>query len=153
LPIIYRAAARGQQGGLFSFALGHWSAVGAIQGMAPVKMKMDTSIALCGWFKYYYYGKTDSAQVKFINSLDSTVYSSAGIGPGNFIDLSRGPQKTPTRSGSCRASLPNGPSLPTAPLVSKQYPNYSAQWSTHASPRGDASANINGIQPGGHADF
>ncbi|MGB7568055.1 MAG: fibro-slime domain-containing protein, partial [Chitinivibrionales bacterium] len=96
------------------------------RSMAPVKMKMDTSIALCGWFKYYYYGPTDSAQVKFMNSLDSTVYSSAGIGPGNFIDLS-GVLKNSDTVWVLPASSPNGPPLPNGvPSVSNKYPNYSA---------------------------
>ena len=91
------------------------------KGMSPVKMKMDTSIALCGWFKYYYYGKIDSAQVKFINSLDSAVYSSAGIGPGNFIDLS-GILKNSDTVWVLPASLPNGPSLPNgAPSRSRGF--------------------------------
>jgi fibro-slime domain len=122
------------------------------RSMAPVKMKMDTSIALCGWFKYYYYGKTDSAQVKFINSLDSMVYSSAGIGPGNFIDLS-GYLKSSDTVWVLPASLPNGPSLPNgAPSISKQYPNYSAQCQRTLL-LGATLRDINGIQPGGHADF
>ncbi|MBN1306913.1 MAG: fibro-slime domain-containing protein [Chitinispirillaceae bacterium] len=49
---------------------------------------MDTSITRCGWFKYPYYGIPDSAQVKFMNSLDSTLFSGIGLGDGPFIDLS-----------------------------------------------------------------
>jgi fibro-slime domain-containing protein len=152
LPII---TAQPPAGNKVVYFLSPWD-IGApsvqFRGMAPVKMKMDTSIALCGWFKYYYYGKTDSAQVKFINSLDSTVYSSAGIGPGNFIDLS-GVLKNSDTVWVLPASLPNGPSLPNgAPSISKQYPNYSAQCQRTLL-LGATLRDINGIQPGGHADF
>jgi fibro-slime domain-containing protein len=89
-------------------------------GLASIKMKMDTSIALCGWFKYYYYGKPADARAKFINSLDSTVYSSAGTGNGNFIDLS-GVLASSDTAWVLPVPLPNGP-----PSVSRQYPNQSA---------------------------
>jgi fibro-slime domain-containing protein len=90
------------------------------KGMSSIKMKMDTSIALCGWFKYYYYGKTDSAQVKFTNSLDSTVFSSVGIGQGNFIDLSATLASSDT-VWVMPISYPTG-----IPSISSKYPGVSA---------------------------
>ena len=89
-------------------------------GLASIKMKMDTSIALCGWFKYYYYGKPANARAKFINSLDSIVYSSVGPGNGNFIDLSAVLASSDT-AWVLPVPYPNG-----APSVSRQYPNQSA---------------------------
>ena len=89
-------------------------------GLASIKMKMDTSIALCGWFKYYYYGKPVNARAKFMNSLDSTVYSSIGTGAGGFIDLSAVLASSDT-AWVLPVPLPGGP-----PSVSKSYPNQSA---------------------------
>ena len=42
----------------------------------------------CGWLTYKIFADTDSLFVKFYNSLDSTAYSSAGPGDGEYIDLS-----------------------------------------------------------------
>ena len=83
-------------------------------------MKMDTSLAMCGWFKGFYFGATDSAKVKFVNSLDSSVYSNIGNGNGDFIDLSVVLSTSDTVWVSPNP-YPNG-----TPLVSKQYPGQNA---------------------------
>ncbi|MBN2036713.1 MAG: fibro-slime domain-containing protein [Chitinispirillaceae bacterium] len=59
-----------------------------IEGFGSPKMRMDTSITRCGWFKFPFYGDPATARVKFMNSLDSTIFSSIGIGDGDFISLS-----------------------------------------------------------------
>jgi fibro-slime domain-containing protein len=59
-----------------------------IDGVGSPKMKMDTSVTRCGWFRYPYFGQTDSVKIKFMNSLDSSIYSTAGVADGDFINIS-----------------------------------------------------------------
>ena len=51
-------------------------------------MIKDTSSTRCGWYKFPYFGKPDSAGVKFMNSLDSSYFSALGLANGAYIDLS-----------------------------------------------------------------
>ena len=74
-------------------------------GNSSIKMKMDTSIALCGWFKYYYYGKTDSAQVKFTTRLIAP-YFQASESAKEITSICRQRWQIPTRFGSCRSVTP-----------------------------------------------
>ncbi len=56
-----------------------------IKGLGIIKMR---SVAdHCGWLNYNYLGPTDSLLIKFMNSLDSTVYSVKGVSEGDYIDL------------------------------------------------------------------
>ncbi|MBN1759402.1 MAG: fibro-slime domain-containing protein [Chitinispirillaceae bacterium] len=107
----------------FIYFLSAWS-VGAprvvIDGCGTPKMIMDTSSSRCGWFKYAYFGAVDSVQVKFMNSFDSTLYSSIGMGDGGFIDLSSAFQTSDTAW-----VLPSPPPL-GPPEVYSTFPNYSA---------------------------
>ena len=51
-------------------------------------IRMRSIPNFCGWFRYSHYGTDDSLHVKFVNSLDSSLYSANGSGDGNFINLS-----------------------------------------------------------------
>ena len=110
-------------GAKFIYFLSAWS-IGAplvvINGYGAPKMSMDTSISRCGWFKYPYFGPLDSVQVKFMNSFDSTLYSSIGLGDGEFIDLSAVLQTGDT-AWVLPTPPPDGP-----PTVHSTYPGYSA---------------------------
>lgn len=110
-------------GAKFIYFLSAWS-IGApriiINGYGSPKMSMDTSISRCGWFKYPYLGSLDSVHVKFMNSFDSTLYSSTGLGDGEFIDLS-----TVFQTGDTAWVLPTPPPE-GPPTVHTVYPGYSA---------------------------
>ncbi len=107
----------------FIYFLNPWN-IGApqvvIQGYGSPKMRMDTSITRCGWFKYPYFGPVDSARVKFRNSLDSTLFSSIGMGDGGYIDLSSALKAADT-AWVLPVPYPNG-----LPVVYTSYPGQSA---------------------------
>lgn len=56
-----------------------------IKGLGIIKMRSVPDH--CGWLYYNYLGPTDSLLIKFMNSLDSTIYSADGVSEGDYIDL------------------------------------------------------------------
>ncbi|MFP4242798.1 MAG: fibro-slime domain-containing protein, partial [Chitinispirillaceae bacterium] len=50
-------------------------------------MRMNLEPSFCGWSSYRYYGTTDSAAFKFLNSMDSSLYTASGLSEGDFINL------------------------------------------------------------------
>ncbi len=50
-------------------------------------LRMNAEPSYCGWSSYKYFGETDSALFKFVNSIDSTVYGDSGLDGSGFIDL------------------------------------------------------------------
>jgi len=50
-------------------------------------MRIDSRPDRCGWFTYNYYGTDDSLCVRFMNSLDSSLYGLNGAGDATCIDL------------------------------------------------------------------
>lgn len=56
-----------------------------IKGLGIIRMRYVADH--CGWFNYNYPGPTDSLLIRFINSLDSAVYSANGLSDGDYIDL------------------------------------------------------------------
>lgn len=51
-------------------------------------MRMNLEPSYCGWSSFRYFGEPDSAVFKFVNSIDSSLYSDSGLTEGSFIDLS-----------------------------------------------------------------
>ncbi len=51
-------------------------------------MRMNLEPSYCGWSSFRYFGEPDSAVFKFMNSIDSSLYSDSGLAEGEFIDLS-----------------------------------------------------------------
>lgn len=41
----------------------------------------------CGWFSYYHYDTLTAPVLRFVNSIDTTVYGLTGLGDTNYIDL------------------------------------------------------------------
>ena len=50
-------------------------------------MLMKADAGKCGWFEYDYFGCMDTIQIRFMNSVDSTVYGKSGKGDSTYIDL------------------------------------------------------------------
>ena len=105
------------------YFLNPWDIGGALiqySGLSSMpKMAMDTSSARCGWFIGYC--AIDTPKVKFLNSLDSSVFSSNGSEAGDFINLAP-ILKTSDTVWVYPTSYPTGPAA-----TSNRFPNVSAQ--------------------------
>ncbi|HAJ80583.1 MAG TPA: hypothetical protein DCO75_12530 [Fibrobacteres bacterium] len=105
------------------YFLNPWDIGGALiqySGISSMpKMAMDTSSARCGWFIGYC--AIDTPKVKFLNSLDSSVFSSNGSTAGDFINLAP-ILKTSDTVWVYPTSYPTGTAA-----TSNRFPNVSAQ--------------------------